>query len=84
MTRHMTNLHRLHDAKTWGIEDAPRTPDTVILERALGIICSHGDSAVEYANREMECCGADLRVQAQWVLIRRRIERLLESAKCVV
>ena len=55
-------------------------PDEVLWNEARAIVLVHGAGAVEFANAGVESSAADIRVQARWVLIRRRIIQIMEAA----
>ena len=48
--------------------------------KRAAIVLVHGAGAVEFANAGVESSAADIRVQARWVLIRRRIIQIMEAA----
>ena len=55
------------------------SPDAVLSIDAMTLVRSHGDHAVEFATAQADSF-SDLRLQARWVLIRRRIVQIMEAA----
>ena len=55
-------------------------PDEALWNEARAIVRVHGVRAVEFANAGVEGSAGDIRVQARWVLIRRRIVQIMEAA----
>ena len=62
-----------------GDEDAVG-PDEALWNEARAIVRAHGGRAVEFANAGVDRSSGDIRVQARWVLIRRRIVQIMEAA----
>ena len=57
-----------------------RGPDEALWNEAHAIVRAHGVKAVEFANAGVQRSAGDIRVQARWVLIRRRVAHIMEAA----
>lgn len=55
-------------------------PDEALWSEVRAIVRAHGVGAVAFANAEAERSANDIRVQARWVLIRRRVAHIMEAA----